>query len=89
MAIAYENKRIAFSAVVYEDETIGLRDYLQNNAGESLEFDFSECNDLHFSILQLVMAYKKIYSCKYEFAQEEKFYEKLLKGFYADDDICG
>lgn len=88
MAIVYEEDGAKFSAIIYEDETVNFRDYLQNKAGENLRFEFTECEDIHFSVLQLIMAYKKVYSCTYLFAEETKMYEKFLKGFNAQDEIC-
>ena len=59
MAITYENNEATFRAVIYEDEVISLRDFLQTKAGEELRFNFSECEDLHLAIIQLIMSYKK------------------------------
>jgi len=88
MAITYENNEATFSAVIYEDEVVSLRDFLQNKAGEELKFNFSECEDLHLAILQLIMAYKKNYECSYEFGEDIKLFETVLKGFDSSENHC-
>jgi len=88
MAITYEKGEATFSAVIYEDEVVSLRDFLQENAGEEIKFDFSECEDLHLAILQLIMAYKKNYECSYEFAEEVRLFERVLKGFDTSENHC-
>ena len=88
MAITYEKSEATFSAVIYEDEVVSLRDFLQENAGEEIKFNFLECEDLHLAILQLIMAYKKNYSCSYEFADNVKLFETVLKGFDTSENHC-
>ena len=88
MAITYDNKSAIFSSVIYEDSLIDLRDFLLNNAGENIKFDFTQCDDIHLAILQLIMAYKKNYSCSYEFEDESKLFVKVLKGFDSSEDHC-
>ncbi|MBA3026033.1 MAG: hypothetical protein FP820_06420 [Sulfurimonas sp.] len=88
MAINYKNDEATFSAVVYEDETLQFRDFLQQKAGNELRFNFNECEDIHFAVLQLIMAYKKNYSCIYEFSNEKKIYEKVLEGFDPSENNC-
>ena len=81
MAINYKDNEAIFTSVIYEDETLGLRDFLQEKASDEIKFTFTGCDDIHFAVLQLIMAYKKNYSCIYEFGDENKIYEKVLKGF--------
>lgn len=88
MAIAYETNMVTFSSVVYEDEVISLRDYLQENAGSEFKFDFIDCDDLHLSIIQLILAYKKSYSCSYAFGKSKKIYEVVLEGFDTSENYC-
>ena len=59
MAITYEANTAKFSSVIYEDDVVSFRDFLQTNAGEELTLDFKECDDIHLAVLQLIMAYKK------------------------------
>lgn len=88
MAITYEETKAIFESVIYEDEVVAFRDFLLSNAGENIEFDFSECEDIHLAILQLIMAYKKNYDCSYVFAEATKTFEIVLKGFDSSEDYC-
>ncbi len=88
MAIAYDGLKANFSAVIYEDEVITLREYLQEKAGEEISFDFKSCDDIHLAVLQLVMAYKKNYSASYLFGDDRKTFELVLKGFVSSENYC-
>ncbi|MFA6195671.1 MAG: hypothetical protein WC656_03390 [Sulfurimonas sp.] len=88
MAITYEENCATFTSVIYEDEVISFRDFLQNIAPDEVQCDFSECDDIHFAVLQLIMAYKKSYGCRYEFSEDTKLFEKVLKGFSVKEDNC-
>ena len=81
MAIEYDGSNANFSAVIYEDEVVTLREYLQDKAGEEVSFNFKECEDIHLAVLQLIMAYKKNYSASYSFGDESKTFELVLKVF--------
>lgn len=89
MSIIYEENCATFTSVIYEDEVVSFRDFLQNIAPDEVKLDFAWCDDIHFAVLQLIMAYKKSYGCSYEFADEVKLYEKVLKGFDAKEENCG
>ena len=88
MAITYENNKAIFESVIYEDELIAFRDFLQTHAGEELEFDYTQCDDIHLAILQLIMAYKKNYDCSYIFGETQKIFETVLRGFDTSEDYC-
>ena len=90
MAIIYEENEAKFQSVIYEDEVIAFRDFLQERAGEALSLDLSECEDIHLAILQLIMAYKKNYELSYTFAKsdEKKLYQKVLEGFNTSENYC-
>ncbi len=88
MAITYENNEATFTSVIYEDEVVPLRDFLQEKAGESVVFKLSECDDMHLAILQLIMAYKKNYECLYEFGETKKLFQKVLEGFDTSENYC-
>ena len=81
MSILMENYTVTFTGVTYEDEIVALRDYCQMSAPSPLLFDFSNCDDIHLGVLQLVLAYKKLYSAQYRFGVEEKLYQKVCNGF--------
>ena len=88
MAITYEDNTAIFSSVIYEDEIVSFRDFLQSKAGDEVKFDFTECDDIHLAIMQLIMAYKKNYSCSYEFGSSKKLFETFLKGFDTSENYC-
>lgn len=88
MAIAYDGLNANFSAVIYEDEVVTLREYLQEKAGDEINFDFKDCEDIHLAVLQLVMAYKKTYSANYHFGSKNKTFELVLKGFVNSENYC-
>ena len=88
MSISYEKNIASFSSVIYEDEVVSFRDFLQEKAGEKIALNFKECEDIHLAILQLIMAYKKNYSCSYEFSNEKKLYQIVLEGFNTSENYC-
>jgi len=88
MAIVYDNKTATFDSVIYEDEVVELRDYLQANAGDEIIFDFIQCDDIHLAILQLIVAYKKNYTCVYKFGDEKKLFQTVLEGFDTSENHC-
>jgi len=88
MAITYETNEATFVGVIYEDEVVSFRDFLQEKAGEEIQLKFVECEDIHLAVIQLIMAYKKNYTCSYEFAEERKLFQKVLEGFEVSEDYC-
>jgi hypothetical protein len=88
MSITYEKNEANFTSVIYEDEVVALRDFLQEKAGEELSLNFTECEDIHLAILQLIMAYKKNYSCTYTFGEKKRLYQIVLEGFYTSENYC-
>ncbi len=88
MSITYENNEANFTSVIYEDEVVAFRDFLQEKAGEELSLNFQECEDIHLAILQLIMAYKKSYSCSYTFGEKKRLFQIVLEGFYTSEDHC-
>lgn len=88
MAMVMENYTVVFTGVTYEDEIAALRDYLQLSSPEPILFDFSECDDVHLGILQLILAYKKLYSASYRFGAYEKLYQKVCEGFEISEAHC-
>jgi len=88
MSITYEKNEASFTSVVYEDEVVPFRDFLQEKAGEEVSLNFTECEDVHLAVLQLVMAYKKSYSCSYTFNDQKKLYQTVLEGFDTSENHC-
>lgn len=88
MSITYENSEASFTSVIYEDEVVSFRDFLQEKAGEEVIINFEECDDVHLAVLQLIMAYKKSYSCIYKFGEKKKLFQTVLEGFSTSEDYC-
>jgi len=88
MSITYNNNEANFESVIYEDEVIPFRDYLQEKAGEEILFNFQECEDIHFAVMQLIMAYKKNYSCSYVFGEKKRLFQTVLEGFITSENYC-
>ena len=81
MAITSKGKKITLKAVIYEDEVLELREKLNGLAPKELVFDLSDCDDVHLSVIQQILAYKKLYSCTFKFSSTSKVYQKLIEGF--------
>ncbi|MDD4854446.1 MAG: hypothetical protein PHQ22_07155 [Sulfuricurvum sp.] len=88
MSMVMENYTVIFTGVTYEDEIAVLRDYLQLSSPEPILFDFSECDDVHLGILQLILAYKKLYAVQFRFGIYEKLYQKVCEGFEITEVHC-
>ena len=88
MSITYEANEATFTGVIYEDEVVSLRDFLQEKSPDEVKCNFLECEDIHLAVLQLLMAYKKNYMSSYEFAESDKLFKKLLKGFDTSENHC-
>lgn len=85
MAISYDGAKISFEAVIYEDEVVPLREKLNEIAPQELLFDLSDCDDMHLSVIQQILAYKKLYACSFNFSAIEKTYQKVIEGFDEND----
>ena len=88
MSITYEKNEANFTSVIYEDEVVEFRDFLQEKAGEELSLNFKECEDIHLAVIQLIMAYKKNYSCTYEFGSQKRLFQTVLEGFHTSENHC-
>ncbi len=88
MGLRMDNNKFCFDGVVYEDTIKELRDFLQEKVPENLEFDFVECEDIHMAVIQMILAYKKLYSCKFTFNEKVKIYQTVLEGFDTSENYC-
>lgn len=88
MATWTENNTVTFSGIVYEDEIVPLRDFLQLVSPSEIVVDFSGCDDLHLGVLQLILGYKKLYGARYRFGEEPKLYQKVCEGFETTEMHC-
>jgi len=88
MAITYDGNTATFESVIYEDEVVQFRDFLQEKSGEEVKLNLEKCDDIHLAILQLVMAYKKNYECSYIFGTDVKLFQRVLEGFDTSENYC-
>ena len=88
MAITYEGIEATFTSVIYEDEVVSFRDFLQAQDTNEIRLNFTNCEDVHLAVLQLVMAYKKKYKCSYEFSNTKKLFQTVLEGFKTSENYC-
>mgnify|MGYP006899564380 FL=1 len=88
MAITYENSEATFTSVIYEDEVVLFRDFLQEQAPNEVSLNFHECDDIHLAVIQLIMAYKKNYTCRYDFSENKKLFQIVLEGFDTSENHC-
>lgn len=88
MAALMENNTVTFSGVVYEDEIVALRDFLQMTSPAEIRVDFTVCDDIHLGVLQLILGYKKLYGASCLYGDEIKLYQKLCEGFEITETHC-
>ena len=88
MATWMENNTVTFSAVVYEDEIVPLRDFLQMSSPAQIHVDFTACDDIHLGALQLILGYKKLYGATIIYGYEIKLYQKVCEGFEITEAHC-
>ena len=88
MAITYEDNRAIFASVIYEDEVVSFRDFLQEKAPDEVHLNMTSCEDIHLAIIQLIMAYKKNYTSTYEFGGKVKLFQRVLEGFDVSENHC-
>ncbi len=88
MGVMKEENRVVFEGVVYEDEIVALREYLQECSPAVVTFDFSGSDDLHLGVLQVILAYQKLYGAEYRFADQVKLYQRVCEGFERGNEHC-
>ncbi|MGD9969934.1 MAG: hypothetical protein AB7S65_05715 [Sulfuricurvum sp.] len=88
MGMEIQDNKVMFTGMVYEDEVVPLRDFLQSRAPEKCLFDLRECDDIHLAVLQLMMAYAKMYDAEYNFSDEVKLFQNVCEGFEKGEHHC-
>lgn len=88
MGVIKEENRVLLEGVVYEDEIVALREYLQERSPAVVTFDFSGCDDVHLGVLQVILAYHKHYGAEYRFSDQMKLYQKVCEGFERGNEHC-
>jgi|GEM_PF-1461393 len=84
-SIVCSEKKIVFEGIINESEVAPLREFLNSNAPETIEFDFLACKDMHTAIIQVLLAYRHLYSAEYVFSEDNDTYRKTLEGFFLSD----
>lgn len=88
MAITYEGNTATFESVIYEDEVVPFRDFLQEKAPDEVHLNMAGCEDIHLAVIQLIMAYKKNYTSTYEFGEKVKLFQRVIEGFDVSENYC-
>lgn len=88
MGIEFQDATVTFSGMVYEDEVVALRDYLQEKAPEAVVFDMSGCEDIHLAVVQVILAYVKTYDGELLYPEESRLFQKVCEGFERGDQHC-
>lgn len=88
MAMHLQDNTVMLEGVVYEDEIVPLRDFLQAKAPEGVVFDLSGCDDVHLGILQVILSYAKMYTADFRFPVEPKLFQKVCEGFESGELHC-
>lgn len=89
MGMECNENGVIFSGMVYEDAIVELRDFLQERAPEKMQFDLRGCDDIHLGVLQLVLAYVKIYEGVFVYPDEPRLFAKVCEGFERGERQCG
>jgi hypothetical protein len=88
MGMELQENMVVLTGVVYEDEVVPLRDFLQASAPEPRLFDLSGCDDIHLAVLQMILAYVKMYGGEFCYPDEVKLFQKVCEGFEMNDLHC-
>ena len=88
MAITYEGNTATLESVIYEDEVVPFRDFLQEKAPDEVHLNMTACEDIHLAVIQLIMAYKKNYVINYEFGEKVKLFQRVIEGFDVSENHC-
>ncbi|MBN2869742.1 MAG: hypothetical protein JXK04_02165 [Campylobacterales bacterium] len=89
MGMECKGDKVVFSGMVYEDAIVELRDFLQERAPEAVVFDLSGCEDIHLGVVQLVLAYTKMYEGRFVYPDEPRMFQKVCEGFDRSEGYCG
>jgi hypothetical protein len=81
MALDIENNSIKLIGNVMEDDTQTLYDCLAN-VDDCINIDMTQCDDIHFQNLQLIMAYMSKFSCDLTLKDDASLcYMKAIAGY--------
>lgn len=88
MPISMNGTTMVLEGVIYEDEIPTLRDGLQEVAPQKVTFDFKGCDDAHLGILQVILAYVKMYEAEFVYGSRVRLYQKVCDGFDKGERHC-
>jgi hypothetical protein len=80
-AVIYDGNRVVFDGNVFEDEVIGLREFINKNCEQKISFDLENCTDMHTSVVQLLLSCKSVCSCDFIFNDRTKPFAMAIDGF--------
>jgi len=69
-----------FEGLINDTDAAELRQKLSDAAPAALEFDFSECTDVHMAIAQILVAYRIKYGATIIPTSERRLFIELLEG---------
>ena len=82
-AVKYEGNSVVFDGNVFEDEVIGLRDFINKNCEQKISFDLKNCSDMHTAVVQLLLSCKAVCSCDFIIKDRTKPFAMAIDGFIA------
>lgn len=89
MPITINDTTMVLEGVIYEDEIQTVRDALQELAPQKMTFDFKGCDDAHLGVLQVILAYLKMYDAEFVYGNRVRLYQKVCEGFDQSEQHCG
>jgi len=82
-AVTYDGNKVVLDGNVFEDEVIGLRDFINKHCEQNITFDLQKCSDMHTAVVQLLLACKAICSCDFILNDRTKPFAMAIDGFAA------
>jgi hypothetical protein len=81
MSLTFNDTTVMLEGLIAESDIIPLRDYLMQIAPQELQFNTTDCSDMHMSIIQLLGAYKTTYGATFSDLSQRRAYEIALANF--------
>jgi hypothetical protein len=88
MGLKFKGDNIIFLGVVYENEIIKVRHFLNEMAPNKIICNFQNCEDIHLAVLQQIFAYSLLYKIEYTYGSIDRSYHKIIKGFNKLENSC-
>ena len=84
MGIEFDVSKITMTDFVDENNLSDILEYLRGAISQRVVVDMVDCNDIHTSILQTLLAYHLLYGCDFILPKEKKSFVLAIEGFFAD-----